>query len=174
MDNFFIAQIFGFCAFVTAIISIFQKSRLRFIVFMILQSIFLCFQYYFLSKIIAVGVCAVSIFRLIVFSFKDKYNRKIDILILYIFTIMNVTVSVITFEIWYDIFPLIASTLVCYTIWQRKIIIMKWGLLLSKILWLVYASISLAYFSIITNIFVIISSVIYIYRFYSRKKINIR
>ena len=162
IDKFLLAQCFGFVAFLTAIISVFQKKRSGFIWYMILQSIFLNFQYFFLDKIIATCVCLVSIIRLIVYSFKNRFKQSVDLAILICFVILNLTISIITFESWYDIFPLVASTLVCYTIWQNNIVVMKAGLIISKILWLIYASISLAYFSILTNIFVIIWTTIYL------------
>ena len=170
IDRFFLAQVFGFLGLITAIISVFQKSRRGFIIFMILQSMFLAVQYYLLDKIIAVGVCMVSIVRLFAYIFKNKWNITFSYVMLAFFVVLNLYISIATFEIWYDIFPLIASTLVCYTIWQNDVVIMKWGLLMSKILWLVYASISLAYFSIILNIFVIVWTSIYLINNYKNTK----
>jgi len=172
MDNFIIAQSFGFFALIVAIISIFQTNRLNFIIWMILQSLLLCCQYFFLNKFIAMTVCFVSILRLIVYGFKKKYTYKLDVCILILFTIMNLIVSIITFEIWYDIFPLVASTLVCYTIWQNKVVVMKWGLLISKVLWAIYATISHAYFSIILDVFIVIWTTIYLIKY--NKKLNER
>lgn len=175
LNNFFIAQIFGLIALIFAIISVFQVKRIGFIIFMILQSLMLCGQYYLLGKMIAFSVCIVSIIRLIVYSLKNKINPVFDIILLIVFTIMNLVISILTFAIWYDIFPLIASTLVCYTIWQKNVMIMKWGLLISKVLWSIYASISLAYFSIILDIFIVIWTMIYIIKSYksSKKSSNI-
>ena len=170
LNNFFIAQVFGFFALIFAIVSVFQTKRIGFIIFMILQSLMLCAQYLLLDKIIAFSVCLVSIIRLIVYSFKDKISPLIDVSVLIIFTIMNLSISILTFEIWYDIFPLIASTLVCYTIWQRNILLMKWGLLISKVLWAIYASISLAYFSIILDIFIVLWTLIYLIKTYKTSK----
>ena len=172
LNNFFIAQLFGFLALIFAIISIFQTKRLGFILFMILQSLMLCGQYYFLGKMIAFSVCLVSIVRLIVYSFKSKMNPILDILLLIVFTIMNLTISMITFEVWYDIFPLVASTLVCYTIWQKNVMVMKWGLLISKVFWAIYASICLAYFSIVLDFFLVIWTMIYIIKKHKSSKFS--
>lgn len=162
LNDFIFAQICGFFAFIVAIISVFQTKRISFIIYMILQSLLLCGQYYFLDKFIAIYVCLVSILRLIVYSFKKLYFRLLDMVILVLFIVINLGVSIITFEFWYDIFPLIASTLVCYTIWQNNVIIMKWGLLISKVLWGIYACICLAYFSIALDIFIIVWTTIYL------------
>lgn len=170
INDFILAQVYGFFAFIVAIVSVFQTKRIIFIICMILQSLLLCGQYYFLDKFIAIYVCLVSIIRLIVYSFKNYYNQTMDIIILVIFIIINITVSILTFEFWYDIFPLIASTLVCYTIWQNKVVIMKWGLLISKALWGIYACICIAYFSIAIDIFIIIWTSVYLIKY--NKKIS--
>lgn len=170
---FLIAQILGFFALVLSIISIIQKSRKRYITFNILQNVFSAMQYLFLYKYIAFYLCLLSIFRLIVYSLKSRFTRSQYIVVLIVFVTLNIFVSLLNFNVWYDIFPLIASTLVCFTVWQSKIIIIRIGCLIAKLLWGIFATISLAYFSIIMDIFIIIWTIIVIVNENKKTKIKI-
>lgn len=170
-NSFFIAQVLGCCALVVSIISLIQKSRSRYIIYNILQNIFSAVQYLFLYKFIAFYLCMLSIFRLIVYRYKNKYSRWFYILILIVFVSLNIVISLLNFSNWYDLFPLVASTLVCFTVWQSNVTVIRYGLLFSKILWGVFAVISLAYFSIAMDIILIIWSIIVIVREYNCKKV---
>ena len=74
MDCFLIAQILGFLALVSSILSVMQKSRGKYIVFNIVQNIFSAFQYLLLSKNIAFYLCLIAIIRLVVYSFRRRFN----------------------------------------------------------------------------------------------------
>lgn len=156
MDCFLIAQILGFLALVSSILSVMQKSRGKYIVFNIVQNIFSAFQYLLLSKNIAFYLCLIAIIRLVVYSFRRRFNKITNIFVLVFFIVLNLFVSIINFKYWYDLIPLIASTLVCYTVWQKEINIIRLGVLISKAMWGVFAIISLAYFSVIMDVFIIV------------------
>lgn len=166
MENYFflIAQILGCVALIVSIISLAQKSRSRYIIYNILQNIFSAVQYLFLFKFIAFYLCILSIVRLVVYRFKHKYSNWLYVLILIIFVSLNIIISLLNFTNWFDLLPLIASTLVCFTVWQSNVTVIRYGLLISKILWGIFAVISLAYFSIAMDIILIIWSIIIIVR----------
>ena len=162
--DFIVAQILGFLALITSIISIPQKTKNRYILCYIIQNIFSGVQYLLLNKLIACILCLICIFRLIVYRYREHYSKNLNIFILLFFILVNIVMSIITYNSWWDIFPSIASILVCYTIWQEKIIIIRLGCLISKILWGIYAIISLAYFSLIMDIIIILWTIFIIIR----------
>ncbi|MGN0961708.1 MAG: YgjV family protein [Christensenellales bacterium] len=162
--KFLIAQVLGFCALLISIISIPQKTKNRYILFYIIQNVFSGIQYILLGKTIAFILCLICIFRLIVYRYRNYYTKSLNIFILVFFILVNLIFSIITYTTWWDIFPAIASMLVCYTIWQEKILIIRLGCILSKILWGIYAIISLAYFSFIMDIVIILWTIFVIIR----------
>ena len=97
-------------------------------------------------------------------------RKSINILVLIIFVSINIGVSMLNFNFWYDLMPLCASTLVCFTVWQSNITIIRIGCLTSKIFWGVYAVISLAYFSIIMDIFIVVWTLILLYKAHKQSK----
>lgn len=164
ITNFYIAQVFGFLALIISIISIPQKTKNKYIIFYIFQNVFSGVQYILLGKNIAFFLCLICIIRLIIYKYRHLYSNLFNIFILIFFILLNIVVSCITFQIWYDIFPFVASTLVCYTIWQEKIIIIRIGCLVCKLLWGIYALISLAYFSVVMDIIIILWTIYVIIR----------
>ena len=156
IDYFWIAQAFGLLAFVVSILSVLSKNRSKYIYFNLTQNVFSGVQYYFLNKIIALYLCAITIVRLVVYKFKDKYNKVFYVILLVFFVALNIFVSLFNFDVWYDIFPIIASTLVCFSVWQNSVVLIKIVLIFTKFLWGIYAFITKAYFSIAMDLFMII------------------
>ena len=171
IDNkFLLAQIFGFLAFFVSILSVLQKHRSKYIYYNLTQNIFSCVQYYLLDKVIATYLTIISVIRLIIYRFKEKYHIILYALILIFFVSINIIISILTFENWYDIFPMVASTLVCFSVWQSNVVFMKIILIITKFLWGIYAVITRAYFSIAMDIFMIIWTIFYLIK--QRKKLK--
>ena len=171
-DYFLIAQIFGALAFIVSIVSVLQKNRSNYIYYNLTQNIFSGVQYFFLDKIIAFYLCVISIIRLIVYKFKDRYNKIIYIIILIVFVELNILVSLLNFSVWYDIFPFFASTLVCFSVWQSSIVFIKITIIITKVLWGVYACITCAYFSVAMDIFMIVWTIILLCKQHKFQKKN--
>lgn len=170
--DFLIAQCLGCFALIASIISVTQKNRGKYIVFNIIQNIFSAVQYLFLSKYIAFYLCLISVVRLIIYSLRKYCKKFLNIAILLFFVTINIWVSLLNFHYWYDLMPLIASTLVCFTVWQKDITVIRIGCLVSKALWGVYAVICLAYFSVIMDIFIIIWTIFVLINAHKMKKIS--
>jgi len=164
MNSFLIAQILGFFALLSSIIGVWQKQRIRYIILNIIQNIFSGVQYLLLGKDIAFYLCLFGVFRLILYSFRNNLTLKSNIVILIVCLIVNIFISLLNYSNIYDLIPLIASTLVCYTVWQSKIFIIRLGVIISKALWGIFATISFAYFSILMDIFLIIWTIFVIIR----------
>lgn len=172
--TFLIAQCFGFGALIISLISIPQKTKNSYILYYIIQNIFSGVQYILLSKMVAFLLCGICIIRLIVYRFRLHYNKFWNIFVLILFLSINVAVAILTFENIWDIFPSIASVLVCYTVWQEKILIIRLGCIMAKLMWGIYAIISLAYFSLAMDIIIILWTISVIIRDYRRNRVNIQ
>lgn len=172
MDKFVVAQIFGLCAFLVSIISILQKDRSKYIYFNISQSVFSSVQYLFLSKMIAFYLCMLTIIRLIVYNFKNKYRLWLYIIFLIVFVVANIWVLLINYNSPIDILPIVASTMVCFSVWQSNVVLIKIVLIITKVLWGIYACFTLAYFSIAMDIFIIIWTIIYLCKTRKKKQVQ--
>ncbi len=161
-EYFLLAQIFGFLAFIISICSVLQKSRVNYIYYNLSQNVCSGIQYLFLNKMVAFYLCIVTIVRLIVYRFKERYNKFLYICILIFFVLLSIVISIITFGEWYDIFPAIASILVCFSVWQDNIVFIKIVVIITKFLWGIFACFTLAYFSIAMDIFMIIWTIIFL------------
>ena len=169
-NNFIWAQVFGLLAFFVSILSVLQKDRSKYIYYNLSQNVFSCIQYFLLDKMIATYLSIISVIRLIIYRFKEKYHIILYVIILIFFVSINIIISILTFEKWYDIFPMIASTLVCFSVWQNNVVLIKIILIITKFLWGIYAVITQAYFSIAMDIFMIIWTIIYLIK--ERKKLK--
>lgn len=161
-DYFLLAQIFGLLAFIIAICSVVQRSRVNYIYYNLSQNVCSGVQYLFLGKMVAFYLCIVTIIRLIVYRFKEKYNNILYIIILVFFVLLSIATSILTFSEWYDIFPAIASVLVCFSVWQDNVVFIKIVLIITKFLWGIFACFTMAYFSIAMDIFMIIWTIIFL------------
>jgi len=156
MDYFIIAQFFGFLALISSFTSITQKNRNKYIVFNSLQNLFSGIQYFLLCKYVAMSLSLVSAIRLMVYSKKTNMSKSFAIFILIVFVMINCFISILSFSSWLDIIPFIASTIVCFTVWQNSIVIIKVGVIIAKLLWGIFAIFSLAYFAIIMDFLIVI------------------
>lgn len=163
-EYFLLAQIFGFLAFLIAICSVMQRSRVNYIYYNLSQNVCSGVQYLFFGKMVAFYLCIVTIIRLIVYRFKDKYSKALYICILIFFVLLSAATSILTFGEWYDIFPAIASILVCFSVWQDNVVFIKIVVIITKVLWGIFACFTLAYFSIAMDIFMIIWTIIFLCR----------
>jgi len=161
---FIIAQICGFLALISAIISIPQKTKNRYIIFYILQNLFSLIQYFLLEAYIAFCLCLLCVLRLVVYAYLYKYSKKTKIFILVFFIIFNILISILSFNYFYDIFPMIASIIVCYTVWQTRLFIIRLGCIVCKVLWGIYSLICMAYFAVVMDIIMIIWTLYIIYK----------
>ncbi len=170
--KFLLAQVFGLLAFMIAICSIVQRNRVGYIYYNLSQNVFSGVQYLLLNKMVAFYLSIVTIIRLIVYRFKSKYSKAWYIIILIFFVVLSLFTSILTFTYWYDIFPTIASLLVCFSVWQDNVVIIKIVFMITKILWGIYACFTSAYFAIAMDIFMIIWTIIFISRLNDRKSVN--
>lgn len=162
--NFIFAQMFGFVAFFISVISVLQKSRNSYIYFNFSQNVFSGMQYFFLGKMVAFYLCLITLLRLIVYSYKSKFNKIFYLVTLFIFLIISIFVSYITFDTFVDIFPAIASVLVCISVWQSDIFVIKFFVIITKFLWGIYACFTGAYMAIIMDVFMIAWTISYLLR----------
>lgn len=162
---FLLAQIFGFLAFLIAICSVVQRSRVHYIYYNLSQNVCSGIQYLFLGKTVAFYLCIVTIVRLIVYRFKEKYCKTLYVFILIFFVILSILTSILTFSAWYDIFPAIASVLVCFSVWQDNVVFIKIVVIITKFLWGIFACFTLAYFSIAMDVFMIIWTIIFLCKY---------
>ena len=147
-----------------------SKRQVEVYLLQFISKCFSCIQYFLLDKMIATYLSIISVIRLIIYRFKEKYHIILYIFILIFFVSINIIISILTFEKWYDIFPMIASTLVCFSVWQNNVVLIKIILIITKFLWGIYAVITQAYFSIAMDIFMIIWTIIYLIK--ERKKLK--
>lgn len=170
MNYFLIAQIFGLLSLILAVVSIPQKSKNAYIIFYILQNVTSGIQYIFLNKLIAFYLCLICIFRLIVYYFRKKYSKWLNIAILIFFILLNLVISIVTFESWYDVFIIIGSTAICYTIWQEKVFVIRLGAIITKLMWGIYNIITRAYFSVLMDLLIILWTIFIIIKDYKKQQ----
>lgn len=168
--SFLIAQILGFGALIISIISIPQKTKNLYIFYYIIQNVLSGTQYILLGKMVAFLLCAVCIIRLIVYRYRQYYNKFWNIFVLVIFLLINIIIAILTFKDVWDIFPSIASLLVCYTVWQERLLVIRLGCIFSKVMWGIYAIIACAYFSLAMDIIIILWTIFVIIRDLKRNK----
>ena len=120
-----ISQILGFIAIVVVIISMLFREKSKILLFSTIYNVLTLTSYILLGRYlgcILVGIATLKTLVYYIFSIK-KMSRNIIVLI--VFEVSIITVSIIFWQSWFDIFLLINLVINTYTTWQDNVKIIK-------------------------------------------------
>ena len=151
----------------------FKKRTIRLIICLCAN---LCWFIYFILQGQTVSAFAnlVSMLQTIVFMQRDRYKWAKSIVWLYVFLALQITICVVGFKVWHDIFPPIAGVFgaIAYFVIDEKNY--RYFALLNVIFWLAnsIAKMPMTALALVCDATCTISGVIGLIRFYRRKKVE--
>ena len=130
--KFILIQIIGILAWLFLVVSYYRKNTNKILVFQIIGTLLFCLHYFLLGAYSGLFICAFET----IFDFgyyktdKDKY--------IYIASIpIRIIGGLLTFEIFYDVLPILASLIDGYSLTKRKKLLV-FGAVISYTLWVIY------------------------------------
>lgn len=140
---YYIGQFFGICGFILYIISMQQKNKPQILVFQIFAFLLYTIQYFVLELYSGMCVFLLNTVKSIVFYVNKKNNNQN--LILIIFIVFTILLGTLTIKTYYDFIPIIANILSIIFTWQKGIGVLRYGQIITCILWIIYNLLSSIY-----------------------------
>ena len=155
---FILAQIFAFLSSLCLLVSFWQRKRKKILFFQTLDSTFDIIQYSLLGAYTGSLISLLGATRAYTFS---KTNNKF---FLFLFLLLYVIASIITFNGLISFLPLIAALVYTIVTWNKKEKNIRIFSILVFFLWLIYDILVKAYISSITDIILIVSNSLAFYK----------
>lgn len=157
---YLISQLFASCAFLMSLIAYHRKDKKCILKNMILSNIFNLTHYFLLGAFSGCITKSLAIFRDCVVIQKEKNKKLSKKRYLFIFIVLYIIASIITYNGIISIMPFIAALTYIIFIWNGNEIQIKKVALFSYVLWLLYNIFVYSLIGIISNSISIISTLI--------------
>lgn len=164
--DYILSQVFVIVAYLVAAATFFTKDKNKILILNILSILCFISAYIFLQAKAGIIINIINIIRCIWYYLNAKLNRKKDYISLSVCLVLLITFSIIFANSWFDTFAIVAGILITYSLWQDRIVIYRWLMILCSICWIFYAIHIMSLFSIIGEsclLAVAINSVLHYY-----------
>ena len=158
--NYILSQICVILAVILLGTTYLLKDKRIILFFSILTALLYGTQYLLLSAFSGFFMNIVSIVRSIWFYINAKNKKKNSTIVLIVLYIIAIILGVISFKNIFSIFPIIATMLYTYSIWQDDIKVYRWLAIPISISWIIYNTYSNTIFGIITESILLIIEII--------------
>ena len=145
-------QCIGAIGYGTLAFSYFKKEKRQILFMQIVAYIFFVIYYYLLSGITGAICNLIGLFALVTIYLFEKYKLKNKFGISMFFILLLFIVNIMTFQNWYSIFPMIASTIVIISFLENNENDIRWIGVLAALCWLLYAIVYKAYIAILFEV----------------------
>ncbi|MEM6811856.1 MAG: YgjV family protein [Pseudomonadota bacterium] len=160
-----IAQAVGILASLTVISAFSQKLDKNFKLILIAGGIFFSLHYILMAAYVAALVAFVNSVRT---YFSMKYHKSNKLMIGFI--CFYIACLFLVYEKPYDVLPVLAGILTCFSLYKLEGIKMRIAMFFSEGSWLIFSLLIFSIGGIITNIFVLITNSITTYRLVKESK----
>ena len=158
--EFYIAQGISIVTALVAILSMQLKNMKSILIFQITANLLAASTYFLLGGFSGAGISLIAIIQLIVMFFYNKKNTKPPLIVIGIFIFLYVLYSILNFNTYLDLFPLLAALSFALGVAQTKPSIYRFYGLLNPLFWLVYDIFSGAYINVLMRIGIFTSALI--------------
>lgn len=161
--SFVIAQVLGFCAMFTVMLTYQFKKQKTIMLLLVVCSLLWCCHFAVLGKPTAVALNAVNLIRCVVYSFKTqtKWNSK---WIPIAFIVISVISTVVTWENGWSVLPLVGGVFTTVANWQTDTKRLKLLTLPVSASWFTYNFINHSYAGVANETIVVCSIFVYLLR----------
>ena len=162
---FALAQVFGVMKLIIFCLGIQTKQKKDILKFQAIANVFAVLQYFLLGAYTGAVIFAISIIRAITFYQCEKKHSKNSVALLITFLMISLFFGAVAYQNIFSILPIATSIVITYSIWQKRSIVTKIGIITCSVIFIVYNIHTQAYAALLTNIVVIISTLISIFRY---------
>lgn len=169
MNNFVIAQVFGFLGIIASVLSMQFKNRKHILIALFLLNLFCSLNFLFLNNLTSACICFFACIEMLINYSFEKKNKEVPKIVIGIYIIINIILGMFTFKGILDVLPIICAILYCGTILTKKEFNIRRLMLCNQILWLIFDFIIGAYAACINAGLTIGSILIAMYRYDYKK-----
>ena len=168
--SYIISQIFALFAYATITTTFFMKSKIKIVVFNIINSLLFLLHYFFLGASMGMIINAIGIVRGIWYYLDEKFNSRHLYNSLIVCVVASIICSIFSFTSWIEIFALFAGLGFTYSLWQKNIGFYRWAMLVCSILWVVYNSLHHSIVAIVGESILIVVEIVSLVKYYVKDK----
>ena len=88
----------------------------------------------------------------------------------FVLNIMSISLGVVTFDIWFCVFAIIAEMCDTYALWCNSVIYYRWISLFASVFWIIYFIFCLSVFAIALESVLIVIAIISLFNYYFKNK----
>lgn len=160
MKTTILAQMFGLLGALSLLLSSWQTSKKKALVYISLDSLFYIIQYALLGAYSGLFSNIVSFIRTLTFYFKDQNKFIQNKITIFLIAIAYLLVGILTYDGITSIFPVVVSILYTLSLWQDDVKIIRYSTALLVLGWFIYNISVGAYSSSIVEFILLVSSLI--------------
>lgn len=166
-----IAQIIVFIAYIICGMAFLQKKQYKILIFVSLFNFLMLVQYYLLNATMGIIANIINIIRNLVFIYNIKHNKQNSIYILAFFCIATISLTIVFYNSYLDIFPCFIALIGTFSYWINNTKVLRLCNILCSVCYIIYAIPLRSYITIIAEFYLIITSIIG-YVKHEKKKIS--
>ena len=155
-----ISYIFSFIATVLGLIEPFGKNMKTILAFNFTGNLLVGLSYFMIGEMSGASICFVACVQVFINFIFDAKKRKLPLWLIACYMIAFLSVNLLTFACWYDIFALIASALFVVSVAQSDAKYYRVIYFLNSTVWILYDFLSKAYGNLFTHIVLFIATLI--------------
>lgn len=171
--NFIIAQVIGAIALIILMLSFQKNNKETLLKYQIFSSLLYAIQYIFLKAYTGSMMNLTCMIRNCIFRKYDKENKKVPIIWLVFVVAIIITLSLITFDGWISLLPMIGVISYSVALWGGKLKIVRIAEVFSCILFIIYNIKVLAITGLIATVIEMLAAMIAMYKFDIKKNKNV-
>lgn len=162
------AQAVGLIASAFLILSYLVKSDQKLKLLMCISFSIFSLHYFLLHAFVGMFVNIMDVLRI-----SSSMTKKKIIFVMYGFIFSYIAIGAFKYEIFIDIFPVLASVLGTISMYKLSGIRFRLVLFIISCLWLTYGIFVLSIGAIVTNIFLLFANSVTVYRLYRDEKVTL-
>ena len=132
------AQIVGYAATVSTLISMQQKKILNIFIFAIISNVLASTSNLLIGGYACMAICAVAVVQTAVSMIFELKHRKVPLPVTIFFLACYIGVSVLTYKTPLDILPCAAALMYALAMAQKKTLYLRLFMILNSVAWIVY------------------------------------
>ena len=174
MMKMFLIQCIGAVGYTTLSFSYFKKKKKDILLIEIISYLFFALHYFLLNGITGMICNIIESVSLAVIFFFDKYKLQNKVLFSLFFSVLLLSINIITYQNIYSFFPMIASIIVILSFLSNKENHIRIIGVIAALCWLIYAIVYQSYVSILFEVFTLANVFLSIYKNTGKKKIEMK
>ena len=143
--SFVIAQIIGFCAMATAIISFQQKKRKNIMIFQLICTALWSLHFFVLGNMPGCALNGIMTLRCVIYYFKETQKWAQHKVWLVLFLVAGLAAGILTWESEWSILPLLGTVISTVALWLPNPKYIRLMTIPVAVVWFVYNAHSLSY-----------------------------